>query len=167
MAQSVTSTLALTRLLLTAVGLAAGCQTPPAAVEPVRVDPANCCPLTGTVLTTEEHVAYFDAYPVFFDSGESAARFGSLTTAQQALAATAQVLPKKGIPNRICPISGGQLTAAAVLVVHLDQRVGFADQSSAIRFLALRPEEQDALLARWRLTMRARQGPLPRSADAG
>lgn len=145
----------------------AGCQTPAVAAAPAAVDPAQCCPVTGVALTSEEHVAYFDIYPVYFASAEAATRFSSLTPDEQAAAATAQILPKKGIPNRVCPITTRQLTAAAVLVVHLDLRVGFADQSTATRFLALRPEDQDALLARWRLTMRARQVHLPQSADAG
>jgi hypothetical protein len=108
------------------------------------VDPITQEPVDGS-----GHIGYFGQWQVRFNSAASAAQFAALPRAKRAALAAAQVLPKKGIHNSICPLTGETLTALAAQVTWDGTVIGFASMADANQFRAFTKEKQAAVIAAW------------------
>jgi hypothetical protein len=108
------------------------------------VDPITQEPVDGS-----GHIGYFGQWQVRFNSAASAAQFAALPRAKRAALAAAQVLPKKGIHNSICPVTGETLTALAAPVTWDGTVIGFASMADANQFRAFTKEKQAAVIAAW------------------
>ena len=108
------------------------------------VDPITQEPVDGS-----GHIGYFGQWQVRFNSAASAAQFAALPRAKRAALAAAQVLPKKGIHNSICPMTGETLTALAAPVTWDGTMIGFASMADANQFRAFTKERQAAVMAAW------------------
>ena len=108
------------------------------------VDPITQEPVDGS-----GHIGYFGQWQVRFNSAASAAQFAALPRAKRAALAAAQVLPKKGIHNAICPLTGEPLTALAAPVTWDGTVIGFASLADANQFRAFTKEKQAAVIAAW------------------
>lgn len=108
------------------------------------VDPITQEPVDGS-----GHMGYFGQWQVRFNSATSAAQFAALPRAKRAALAAAQVLPKKGIHNAICPLTGETLTALAAPVTWDGTVIGFAGLADANQFRAFTKEKQAAVIAAW------------------
>jgi len=112
--------------------------------ETEAVDPITQEPVDG-----KDHIGYFGQWQVRFNSAASAAQFAALPRAKRATLAAAQVLPKKGIHNAICPLTGEPLTALAAPVTWDGTVIGFASMADANQFRAFTKEKQAAVMAAW------------------
>jgi hypothetical protein len=107
-------------------------------------------PITQETVTGQGHIGYFGQWQVRFNSSASAEQFAALPRAKRAALAAAQVLPKKGIHNSICPMTGETLTALAAPVTWDGTIIGFASMADANQFRAFTKEKQSAVIAAWR-----------------
>jgi hypothetical protein len=106
-------------------------------------------PITQERVDGSGHIGYFGQWQVRFNSAASAAQFAALPRAKRATLAAAQVLPKKGIHNSICPMTGETLTALAAPVTWDGAVIGFASMADANQFRAFTKEKQAAVMAAW------------------
>ena len=106
-------------------------------------------PITQESVTGQGHIGYFGQWQVRFNSSASAEQFAALPRAKRATLAAAQVLPKKGIHNSICPMTGETLTALAAPVTWDGTMIGFASMADANQFRAFTKEKQAAVIAAW------------------
>lgn len=112
--------------------------------ETAIVDPMTQEPVDGS-----GHIGYFGQWQVRFNSAATAAQFAALPRAKRAALAAAQVLPKKGIQNATCPLTGETLTALAAPVTWDGTVIGFASMADANQFRAFTKEKQAAVIAAW------------------
>jgi len=119
---------------------APGIKVPPEALK----DPLNEHPIVGA-----GEPGHYGQWELRFENADSAAKFAALPKARRAKLAAAQVLPQRGIPNRVCPLTGITLAADAVPVTWNDRTIGFATAADAHRFREMSRSDQLTVIENW------------------
>lgn len=130
--------------------------TPASAMTSTSAAPAGAgkktwiCPVCVTEFRGDGHIGYYGVYAVHFCSRVDAEQFTSLAYEKRSKLAAAQVLPQKKITNSTCPLTGEELTAAAMPVKYEGEIIGFASAADANQFMSLAPAKQKSVIDRWR-----------------
>ena len=129
---------------------ATGARTGDAAAPGIKVPPEGLKdPFNEHLIAGAGEPGHYGQWELRFENADSAAKFAALPKARRAKLAAAQVLPQRGIPNRVCPLTGITLTADAVPVTWNDRTIGFATAADAHRFREMSKSEQLTVIEGW------------------